>query len=102
MIEYLLSLAANIIQVGGPLVILALMWRDHQKISITAVAEDGRRKKLKELERRQVTEAEIVGSVTRRVQGGGRIDVSRFPGLPFKFGREVEFPLSDADFDSLR
>ena len=82
-------------------ILLAMAGWDRIPINVVAISPKGERKLVRRVPRRQVTEQEVIGLVTRRVPKP-RTDTSIFVrqgALPRWFWRKVEFPLNQEDFD---
>lgn len=101
MIADIISWAANLIEVGSLITLVALALRERRQVAISArCATTGAKKEVARIPARFVSRAEVLG-LTAQAAGGQRLDTSRFV-FNHHFSSEVVVELPEESFKLLR
>jgi len=101
MLAEIISWAANLIEIGSVLFLVALALRERRSVTITArCATTGAKKEVARIPARFVSRAEVLG-LTAQAAGGQRLDTSRFV-FDHHFSSEVVVELPEESFNLLR
>lgn len=99
--ETILSWAANLIQVGSVLWLVALQLWERREVTILArCATTGEQKTVAKIPARFVSRAEVLG-LAAQAAGGQRLDTGLFQ-FDYRFSREVVVDLPQESFRLLR